>query len=142
MELVLALNSLLVVAYFLVVVSFCVVVYRATHLRSLPWLAGFYVVTQAGDLIAEYFRKQGAFAPHWLAIGASFLGSLTSLLLAIVVLSEVAFLVRKGFAEVESALLELFLKAHQRIFTLGSFLIVLAALRPVSLFIFYSHPAP
>ena len=149
------LSGLLYVAWLLLVVSCCIAVYRAARLRSLPWIAAHYAIAAMVFVPTMYLLRHtnsptvislpqtGAFTPEsCLSVALLCIESLSSLLLAILAFSEVAFLILRSFPETRSQLLELLLKAHQRIPLFGTALIVLTILRPIPFFIFQRlHPA-
>jgi hypothetical protein len=150
------LYGMLSVAWFLLVVSVCVVVYRATRLRSLPWIAAHYLIAAIAFFPSVYLARHTTFPQaqeithplpltpeNLLHAGWMCIDSLSSLLLAIIAFSEVAFLILKSFPETRSLLLELLLKAHQRLRIFGTALIVLTILEPTIVFILHClHPRP
>jgi hypothetical protein len=124
-------------------------VYRSLRLPSLPWLAAFYgfrlIVSPA---VAVFLRRSDRlsvdpFFPFadpstsYLVLAIVSISALIHLLVVLLISSDVAFLISKGYPNIQSRLLRFFLQTRRHVTSLGAALIILTALAPTLTIVFH-----
>ena len=134
-----------------VILTLCILVYRAVRLATLPWLAAQYgIAWLAGIASTIYFRRilpphmaEGHLPPPPLAalgMTAGFAADLSVLLAILLLLSEAAVLISRAYPDVRSRLLALFVQLHGYVRPIGIAAILLAVLEPaLPMAYYYSH---
>ena len=119
-------------AWCIVVVWLCIVLYRLLRLPALPWLACRYTLEFFAWLLSSYAMSRlfavgssatppaGQILPStWVFLVRTLFWTVGDLLVAVLAFSEVAFLVRRAFPDVESKILSFLLRARTHIPALG-----------------------
>src|SRR5205809_1082160 len=125
----LILDALPQIAKWSLLIADCILLYRQLSLPTLPWLAAHYALTLPVRPLTAYVVKHVTKHPHtsneslgrslsYLYAGNLFLSSLISLLVVVLLLSEVAHFVSIHYPNIKSRLLSriLFARRHVTLF--------------------------
>jgi hypothetical protein len=132
------------------VLAVCFVLSRRLSLPALPWLAGHYAITALSSPFGYYIER---YVPRYINTVRNFGGSALSLIVgvtlllaatcsfivALLVLSEIAYFVSNHRPEIRSKLLSTLSSIHRYIPWLGVALICLTLVHPVFIFLIWRH---
>jgi hypothetical protein len=140
----------LILARWGLVLGVCFVLYRRLSLPALPWLAGHYAITAVwspfgryiGKHVPDYvnsFQNVGGSTLMLIVGGTLLLAETCSFIIALLILSELAYFVSSHHPEIQSKLLSTVSSVHSYIPWLGVALICITLIQPISVLLVWSH---
>lgn len=135
-------HSVVLLAWYVLIISFCLVTYCHLRLASLPWIVGVYATGLIAEPLTQFLvsrifafgveTKSIVFTPAGLLVlGVSSLQHLSNLLLALLAFSEVAFIVSRAFPDFDSWLMRLLMRTHRHVGRFGLATILMTAAVPL-----------